>query len=225
MLHDLLLAYNFPEDDVIYLFYELKNSSKNKNCKTTKKNNAKNELNAFNLNYEKSNNPFENIEYFESKRKPFSNLSDKSPMETYENNNNSQNKSMSIFSFSQRLPFKQTENFHSLSNPKVFNLNEKSSNNYNDNNELSRFLKKNSENGENFPAISQFFDREKSKTYNSLLNFEENKLRTTNSVEEINKPIKIQQRLQKINEIIDIFGKNNETNFANFNKKNKQLQI
>ena len=63
MLHDLVLAYNFPTDDVIYLFYELKNV---KNNKILKQNNFKNDKNIGNVNdfNEKNSNPFENIDYY-----------------------------------------------------------------------------------------------------------------------------------------------------------------
>jgi len=220
MLHDLVLAYNFPTDDVIYLFYELKNV---KNNKILKQNNFKNDKNIGNVNdfNEKNSNPFENIDYFESKRKAFSNLSERSQRESFDNNNpNSQNnKSLSLFSFYQRMPFKHTENFHSpFSNLKNLNLNEKSCNNFNENSELSRFLKKNSENGENFPGpgFSQFFDKEITKNNNSLMNLNDFKLKTSNSFDEPGKLRKSQQHFQKISDIIDIFSKNQETSFSNF---------
>lgn len=227
MLHDLFLAYNFPSNDVIYLFYELKsvkpvkiskvNIGLNKEVQMVGKivNKTNQSLNDF--HNEKSMNPFDNIDYFASKRKAFSNQSE---VESFDNNSqNNNNKSLSLFSFSQRMPFKHTENFHSpfSNNVKIMGLNEKSSNIFNENSELSRFLKKNSENGENFPGISQFFDKDTNKnTNNSMMGFTDFRGKTSNSLDEQAKLKKSQEHFQKISNIIDIFSKNQETSFSSF---------
>ena len=219
MLSDLFLAYDFPEDDVIYLFYEIKSFNANKNQKIIKKNQKNDPIkNFYNEATEKSKTPSEHLDFFESKRQPFLNFSEKSQLESFDhnnNNNNSQcNKSLSLFSFSQRMPFKHTENFHSsFSNAKIF---EKTTNDFNENCELSRFLKRNSESGENFPGVSQFIDKEILKNNNSLMKFDnDNKIKTSNSMEENAKIRKDQQHFQKITEIIDSFSKN-DNSFVNF---------
>lgn len=192
------MGYDFPHDDRIYLFYELR-TMQTAITKQPKPSGFP----------EPVQNPFENLDFFESKRRAFSNLSEKSQGvdSLLEKNQNSRDggKSLSLFSFSQRLPFKHTENFSQspISNLKLL-LNEKSNN---ENSELSRFLKKNSENGENFAGVSQFFENRNSLGAAG---------RNSNSLGEQGKIRKSQQHFQKISDIIDIISKSQEPSFSTF---------
>lgn len=167
MLHDLFLAYNLPKDDVIYLFYELRNIQEQGNSVQFLNNKIQKKENLFDEAGEKSVNPFDNLEFFESKRKFFSNFSENSKIkrDLPENTQNSlMNKSLSFFSFSQRVPFKQTENIHSSFSNIKFNsphIHEKSFRNNSDNFECSRFIRKtNEQEEENLNGgVSQFFEK------------------------------------------------------------------
>lgn len=233
MLHDLILAYNFPDNDVIYLFYEIKNTNKRssphkKAQKSIKKfvKNDKNMLPSIKFNeIATKSNPFENLDFFESKRKSFSNFSEKSQLELPNNNNSQCNKSFSLYSFSQRIPFKQTENFNSpFSNIRILNINDKTYNNNAENCELSSFLKKNLDYGESFLGISQSYEKKVSKNCNSLINFNESELRALNSEEKIKKNRKDPHHFQKITKIIDSLG-NDDTSFATFKKESFPKKI
>lgn len=213
MLHDLLLGYNFPDDDVIYLFYEVKTIEEEKintismasNCAKSKNPNKENLFCDEIL--EKSYTPFDNMDFFESKRRSFSNFSEKSRKILPEINQNSKNNSVSLYSFSQRFPFKPSENLNaSFSNIKIFN---------NGGYENSRFSKKPIEFEDNLTGgISQFFNNETNRNNNfHSINHEKNQI-----LAEEAKKTKKDQHFLKINAIIDSLSKNNEVSFSNLSK-------
>lgn len=248
MLHDLFLAYNLTKDDAIYLFYELRNLQEQLNSVQLVNNKTQKKENVFDGVVEKSMNPFDNLEFFESKRKFFSNFSENSKIkrDLPENTQNSlMNKSLSFFSFSQRVPFKQTENvYSSFSNNKFSSphIHEKSFRNNADNFECSRFLRKTNEyEEENLNGVSQFFEKSNFKfKSNAFSNFPKNEKYekpTVKTIEEkilkIDAPnilikedkniikadenniLKKDQHFLKINAIIDSLSKTEEGSFYN----------